>query len=365
MTKTDKLFLAALTCFAPFGPKRLGKIEGSLPSWQAAFEAGGRRLIEVGLEERIVDDFLSWRKDFDLERFQSTLNKEGIETLSLKEDAYPKRLAQTYDPPPLLFYRGSLKKEESLLAVVGSRKCTPYGEKIVATIIPPLVLAGLGISSGLALGIDTLAHAATLEAGGRTLAVLGCGIDRASIYPPQNRLLAEKVVEGGGCLLSEFPPLTAPLKQNFPRRNRIISGLSQGVLVVEAGEKSGSLITARFALEEGREVFASPGSVFSWQSQGPNKLIKEGAHPVTDSADILEALGLKNDHKEGDKAKTDWSGMSEKERIILVNLSSVPTDIDDLARRSRLDIKIINSTLTILEIKGLAKNIGGGNYILL
>jgi len=369
MSKTDKLFLAALTCFQPFGPKRLEKIGRSFTSWQKAFETNFQELAKTAIGEKVVDDFLKWRKDFDLEKFFSTLEKESIKTVTLEEDDYPKNLAQTYDPPPLIFYRGSMKDEESLLAVVGSRKCTPYGERIIKTIVPPLVMAGLKIVSGLALGIDTLAHSATIEAGGRTLAVLGCGIDRASIYPPQNRPLAKRIVESGGCLLSEFPPMTPPLRQNFPRRNRIISGLSKGVLVAEAGEKSGSLITSRYALEEGREVFAVPGNIFSWQSQGPNRLIKEGAKPVLEAGDILEDLGIIIEgaaaENTQDKRAKDWSGMSENERILMINLSSEPASIDELHRLSRLDMKIINSTLTILEIKGLAKNIGGGNYILL
>lgn len=322
-------------------------------------------MAKSGLGESLAADFVLWRKDFDMERFDDELERENISLTAMEDEDYPKLLKETFDPPPIIFHRGVIKKEESLLAVVGSRKCTPYGDRIIKEITPPLVKAGLGIASGLALGIDALAHAATLESGGRTVAVLGSGIDRHSIYPESNRPLAEKIVEGGGCLISEFPPGTEPLKQNFPRRNRIIAGMSKGVFVVEAAERSGSLITARYGLEEGREVLAAPGSIFSWQSQGPNKLIKEGAKTVLSAEDILESMGLETEEKKEKRSIPDWSGMSENERIILMNLTSDPTGINSLVDKSSLDIRIINSTLTILEIKKLVKNIGGGNYVLL
>jgi DNA processing protein len=249
--------------------------------------------------------------------------------------------------------------------VVGSRKCTPYGAKIIDQTIPPLIFAGVTIVSGLALGIDALAHIATLKSGGRTIGVLGCGLDERSFYPAQNRLLRRQIIEQGGLILSEYPPRTQPLKPNFPRRNRIIAGLSLGTFVVEAGIKSGSLITARFALEEGRDVYAAPGSVFSSESEGPNQLIKQGARPILGASDLLEGLGLEIEANEEEKPKRDWSGMSEEERSILLNLSSEPTNINDIKRGLQLDISVINSTLTILEIKGIVKTVGGGNYILL
>jgi DNA processing protein len=316
------------------------------------------------LESNIVSGLIEWRKNFQPENLKQQLEKEKINLTTIEDDLYPTALKNIYDPPPLLFYRGLMKKEEKLLAVVGSRKCTPYGEKIVKQLIPPLIKYKIGISSGLALGIDALAHSAALQDKGRTVAVLGSGIDYQSIYPIQNRRLAEDIISSGGCLISEFPPGTEPLKQNFPRRNRIIAGLSVAVFIAEAAEKSGSLITARYGLEEGREVLAAPGSIFSWQSQGPNKLIKEGARPILSTNDLLEALGLSGNEEET-KAAPDWSGMTENERIILLNLSSEASNIDDIGVNTQLDIRIINSTLTILEIKGLVKNSGGGNYILL
>lgn len=363
--ENGKLFLTALSCFPPLGPRRLTYLKEYFSSWQKAFEAPTEEFAKTGIGEKIAAEFGEWRKNFRLENLLNILEKEQVSVVSLEEENYPRLLSQTYDPPFILFYKGEMKKEEKALAVVGSRKCTPYGAKIVAEIIPKLVSGGLTIVSGLALGLDTLAHSQSLKNRGRTLAVLGSGLDCHSIYPAINRGLAREIVESGGCLISEFPPASIPLKQNFPRRNRVISGLSLGTFVVEAGEKSGSLITARYALEEGREVFASPGSVFSWQSEGPNKLIREGAKAVLTAQDILSELGLENGEIEEKKTPPDWSGMSEEERSILVNLSSEPTNINDLKRSSLLDIKIINSTLTILEIKGIVKNIGGGNYILL
>lgn len=363
--ENSKIFLTALSCFPPLGPKRLLCLKNYFSSWQEAFEAPTAQIAKAGVGEKISEEFGEWRKNFKLENLLTILEKEQINVVSLEEKNYPQPLSQTYDPPFILFYKGEMRNEEKALAVVGSRKCTPYGAKVVEKIIPALVKGGLTIASGLALGIDALAHSQTLANGGRTIAVLGSGIDNNSIYPAANRNLAWEIIKSGGCLLSEFPPLAAPLKQNFPRRNRIISGLSLGTFVVEAGEKSGSLITARYALEDGRGVFAAPGSIFSWQSEGPNKLIREGAKPVLGAQDILEDLGLETNEPNEKKTPPDWSGMSEEERSILVNLSSEPTNINDLKRIIQLDIKIINSTLTILEIKGIAKNIGGGNYILL
>ncbi len=365
MIKKEDFFLACLVSFPSLGPKRLAKIRPAFDSWQETFGASLGKLLNAGLEETVANNFILWRRSFSADAFATTLEKENISLVSLEDDEYPELLKNTFDPPPVIFYRGEMRPKETLLAIVGSRKCTPYGERIVKETVPKLVEAGVAIASGLALGIDAIAHAATLEAGGRTVAVLGSGIDKKSIYPEKNQDLAERIIDEGGCLMSEFPPEAEPLKGNFPRRNRIISGMSKGVFVVEAAERSGSLITARYALEEGRDVLASPGSVFSWQSQGPNKLIKQGAKVVITPSDALEAIGMEPTEKSEKRAKSDWSGMNENERIILMNLSSDPISINDLVIRSKLDIRIINSTLTILEIKKLAKNIGGGNYVLI
>jgi DNA processing protein len=360
----QKIFLAALVSFIFFGPKRIALLEGYFSSFEKAYFANESQLVKSGIGEKLAGDFCAWRKEFDFEKMKEILIKEKIELVAKSDENYPSLLLATYDPPPLLFCKGVLKKEELFLAVVGSRKSTVYGERIIKEFIPPLVGAGVGIASGLALGIDALAHAATLKSGGRTIAVLGSGVDKDSIYPRQNYRLSEEIIASGGAVISEFAPGGEPLKANFPRRNRIISGLSVGTLVVEAAEKSGSLITARYALDEGREVMAVPGGIFSWQSGGPNRLIKEGARVILSVTDIME--GLKIDACKVEKKKKDQEmlGLDENEKNILTNLSSEPVGIDDLSQKCQLDIKIINSTLTILEIKGLVKNSGGGTYVL-
>lgn len=364
MINNEKIFLAALVSFSFFGPKRVDLLKKHFDSFEKAYKASEKEFAGSGISAKIASDFCAWRKDFDVGKLENILLKEDIRLIEKSEDDYPVLLSKTYDPPPLLFCKGVLNKEELFLAVVGSRKCTPYGERIIKEFIPPLVAVKVGIASGLALGIDAVAHWGALKSGGRTVAVLGSGIDKDSIYPRQNCRLVEEIIASGGAVIAEFPPGSAPLKANFPRRNRIIAGLSLGTLVVEAAEKSGSLITARYALEEGREVMAVPGGIFSWQSGGPNRLIKDGARAVLSVSDIMEGLKLDCSSVETEKKRPDWSGLDKNEQVILSNLSQEPTGIDELTEKCQLDIKIINSTLTILEIKGLVKNSGGGTYVL-
>jgi len=248
------------------------------------------------------------------------------------------------------------------LAVVGSRKFSSYGKMAAEKIIGILSQNNLTITSGLALGIDAIAHLTALEAGGRTIAVLGSGLDKENIYPSANRYLADKIISSGGTIISEFPIGTPPLKHNFPQRNRLIAGISIGTLVIEADEKSGALITARYALEQNREVFAVPGSIFSNQSRGTNKLIKQGAIPITAAEDIIEALNLAQ--ATGPIDKKNIVPQTPEEEKIFLQLSHEPMHIDELMRLTKLDTSKINSTLTIMEMKGLVKNLGGMQYVI-
>ena len=247
--------------------------------------------------------------------------------------------------------------------MVGARKYTNYGERAIEKIVYNLVKNNLNIISGLALGIDALAHSACLNANGNTVAVLGTGIDKQSFYPFANRYLAEKIISTGGAIISEFPLGTEPLRYNFPQRNRVISGLSFGTLVVEAAEKSGALITARCACEQNREDFAVPGSIFSDMSAGSNELIKQGAKPVTKAEDILETLDLKNINNYIKNTKI--IAESEEEKIILKYLSLEAIHIDELIRLTKLNTSIISSTLVMMEMKGAIKNLGNMQYVLL
>jgi DNA processing protein len=365
MEGNDKDFLIAICYFRKFGPVSLKKIKNYFPSWQAAFNAVSEEIIHAGIEEKLVLEFVQARQGLNPEKIKNDLIQEGIKTVSIEEDEYPELLKEIFYPPFVLFYKGNFKINGSkILAVVGARKCTYYGQQAIEKLIPPLIKNKIVIASGLAIGIDSLAQIATVKNNGRTIAVLGTGIDKASLYPAQNFHLSEEIVAAGGAVVSEFPPGTPPLKQNFPQRNRIIAGLAQATLVIEANQKSGSLITSRFALEEGREVMAVPGNIFSPASEGPNNLIKSGAKPIFSADDILESFGVFVEKKDTENGK-DLSQFNIDERKILKHLSCEPTMLDELAGLTKLDMKIINSTLTILEIKKAVKNVGGGNYIII
>lgn len=231
------------------------------------------------------------RKNLEPESYAKSISESGIKWLTIFDENYPKLLAQIYDPPVVLYYKGEiLPQDGQAVAIVGTRKMTGYGKVVTEQFTRGLVSSGVTIVSGLARGVDTKAHTTSIEENGRTLAVLGGGVN--NIFPPENRSLAEKIASGFGAVISEFPPDSPSLPGNFPLRNRIISGLSLATLVVEAAEGSGSLITARLALEQGREVFAVPGPITSYLSKGPIDLIKMGARPVSDANEILEELGI-------------------------------------------------------------------------
>jgi len=291
MNNKDLKYLVALTHFPKFGPVRMEKIKRYFPLWENGFRAPARELTRAGIEENIAEEFAAARSGINPDAIMEKLQKENIKTAVIDGELYPEPLKEIYGPPVLIYYRGQLPEREAFnLAVVGSRNYSSYGRMAVERIVDDLAKNGLTIVSGLALGIDALAHNAALKAGGRTMAVLGSGLDKQSIYPSSNRYLADKIIGYGGAVISEFPVGSPPLKHHFPQRNRVISGLSLGTLIIEASEKSGSLITARFALEQNREVFAVPGSIYSPNSDGANGLIKQGARAVTGADDWQRTL---------------------------------------------------------------------------
>ncbi|HOZ56219.1 MAG: hypothetical protein BWY51_00917 [Parcubacteria group bacterium ADurb.Bin316] len=358
----DLKYLVALHNFPKFGPVRLKRIKNYFPNFETAWRTNTNELKQAGIEENIASEFTSYRVNVNPDDLMARLAKENIKVLILDDKNYPRLLSEIYDPPALLFYLGELKPDDNFtIAVVGARRYSHYGQQVTEKIVFDLAKNGITIVSGLALGIDALAHNATLNAGGRTIAVLGSGIDKYSVYPADNRYLADKIAASDGLILSEFPLGTAPLKFNFPQRNRIISGLSRGTLVVEASEKSGSLITASFALDQNREVFAVPGNIFSDNSSGTNNLIKKGAKAVTSAKEILETLDLANITSYiNNKAIIPES---DEENKILSFLSHEPIHVDELIRLSELGVSQINSTLIIMEMKGMIKNLGNQNYI--
>ncbi len=282
---------------------------------------------------------------------------EDIKIISIEEKNYPKLLKEIKDPPKVLYYRGKLEPNDNCFAIVGTRRCSSYGKEAALEIAGDLAEVGLTIVSGLAPGIDTFAHQSTIERKKRTIAVLGTGIDERSIYPQSNLNLARKIIETGGCLISEYPPGTPGSQFTFPQRNRIISGLSLGVLVVEAKEKSGALITANWAKKQGRKVFAVPGPIYSSNSKGCHYLIKNGAKLVENVNDILLELNLSLTTRPGGVA-----GETEEENLILNALKEDSLYIDKIIEKTKLSAASVASTIAILEIKGKVKNLGSNIY---
>lgn len=284
-----------------------------------------------------------------------------IRTLALDDPDAPPLLRHIASPPQMLFYRGSLDfPKERILAVVGTRRMTSIGRRVCELLIPPLAHAGYTIVSGLAYGVDTLAHRLTLEAGGITVGVMANGLDNESIYPQENRALIERMIEQGGCVFSEYPSGTTPRKEFFPQRNRIVAGMSHGVLVIEAPEKSGALITAFRALHENREVFAVPGPITHETFAGTNLLLKLGAHVVTHPRDVFNVFG-DADGKEQEHPQI--LQLTDTERAILACVHDEERHLDEVAEQTNLDIRVVHSTLGMLELKGLIHATGNGCYI--
>lgn len=286
---------------------------------------------------------------------------EEIRKINIKDKEYPAILKKIAEAPEALFVRGEIFAKEKCFAIVGTRRCTAYGREIAKEIAQDLAQAGLTIVSGFAAGIDTAAHWGAVEISKRTIAVLGTGLDEKSIYPRANLKLGQKILKTEGALISEYPPGTSGSKFTFPQRNRIISGLSLGVLVVEAPGKSGALITANWAKQQERKIFAVPGSVHSINSKGPHLLIKQGAKLVETANDILAELKLPKTAKK--RGQTPLSE-NEEEKLILKVLKEGALPIDKIIEKSGLNPGLAISTLTIMESKAIVKNLGGNTYIL-
>jgi DNA processing protein len=354
-----KAFWVGLSLVPGIGPAKFRRLVESLGNPEAAWKARPALLAEAGLDRRAIESLVAARARVELEREMEKLQRLKVGILTLEDPDYPRQLRNIADPPPILYLRGELLPQDELaVALVGTRMPTVYGKQAAELFARGLAENGVTVVSGLAKGIDTHAHRAALEGCGRTVAVLGSGLD--IIYPSENRRLAAEIVERGA-LVSEFPLGTQPDGVNFPRRNRIISGLSLACLVVEAGETSGALITAEFALEQGRDVFAVPGNIFSPASRGPNRLISEGAKPACELRDLLEELKLETavEQREARGAIPE----SETEVAVLRCLGHEPLHIDEIRRAVCLPMAVVSSTLTLLELKGLARQAGGMNYV--
>ena len=342
------------------GPAKVRALIDHFGDLEAAWRADAGALAQAGIDRRAIQNLIKTRAELDLDAEMAKLVRHQIAVLTWEDAAYPPLLRQIDYPPPVLYVRGSLlPADEWAVAIVGTRRATTYGKQITRALSGDLVRNGITIVSGLARGIDAVAHQAALDAGGRTIGVMACGLDR--VYPSENRGLAGKIIENGA-LVGDYPVGTPPDARNFPPRNRIISGLSLGVIVTEAGVKSGALITVNFAIDQGREVLAVPGNIVSQSSAGCNRLIHDGAKMVLGVEDILEELNLTmiSQHVEARAAlPTD-----ETEARLLDLVSDAPTHVDQICQQSHLPIQQVSSTLAMMELKGMIRQVGGMNYVL-
>jgi DNA processing protein len=330
---------------------------GSLElAWQAPVDV----LRSAGLSEKIITNLIKIRSEIDIDKILEKIDGLGIQVITRLDENYPRLLKEIDQPPPVLYIKGSFTlKDDWAVAIVGTRRVTSYGRQVASEVANQLARQGVTIVSGLARGVDSIAHDAAIRAGGRTIAVLGCGVDR--VYPPEHRSLAEKVISQGA-LISDYPPGTPPDSANFPPRNRIISGLSRATIVVEAGETSGALITATFSIEQGRDVFAVPGGIYSVQSKGTNFLIQQGARPLLNIGEIFEALNFERIGEQ--RAARSYLPESETEAHLLKILGREPIYIDEIKSQTGLPIDIVSATLAMMELKGIVRHVGCMNYVL-
>jgi DNA processing protein len=289
---------------------------------------------------------------------------DTIKTVTRRDPRYPEALRRLYRPPAELYVCGNVEllAHENLLAVVGSRKASAYGQQAIKKLLTPIVRAGIPLVSGLAFGIDSIVHRLCLENDGPTIAVLGSGLDDASLYPHQHLKLARQIAAAGGAVVTEYAPGTPALPGQFPVRNRIIAALAQATLVVQAARRSGSLITARLALEQGKDVLAIPGNITDPLAAGTNELIQQGAGPALTAQDILDCLGVTTDFP-AEQTKTKELKLSETQQLIIACLSAQPQHVEELAEQTSLPLPAVSATLMELEMLEVAQNVGGLRYV--
>lgn len=360
-TGTDELrYWVAFSRIPRIGAVRAATLESYFGSLADAWQAGPSELRASGLDRSSVESIVAERASISPDDEMEKLQKAGVKAYSWREEAYPARLKEVDDHPPVLYVRGDLLPEDEwAVAIVGTRKATPYGRQTAEEFATDFARQRITVVSGLARGIDAVAHRASMNAGGRTIAVLACGLD--IVYPPEHAKLAVEITQHGA-LVSDYPLGTQPRSEFFPRRNRILSALSLGVLVIEGGVDSGALITARNAIDQNREVFAVPGSIYSAGSIGTNKLIREGeARLVTKAEDILEELNLTVTSQQLELPQITVSDPTEA--AVLKVLSSQPTHIDEVQRASGLPISAVSSALALLELKGTVRQVGAMSFV--
>jgi len=351
MEENQKKFLNVLNLAFSSNLEAVIKILSFAPQPEEALKLGENALKKLGLKQKTILNFFKKRNEINIEKEWQNLQKKNIKLIAKDEQEYPCLLKEIAKPPEALYVKGALLQNASYLACVGSRFPSDYGKMVTPDLTGDLANAGFTIVSGMAKGIDTLSHKAALKRGKTTVAITGTGLD--IIFPPENKNLAREI-EKNGVLISEFPLQTPPLAYNFPARNRIIAGMSLGTLVIEAKKKSGALITANIAVEEGREVFAVPGPILSKTSEGPNNLLKQGAHVITEANDILSIFDL----EKAIQAEKEIKGDTEEENLIIKSLKNEPMSIDEIAKKTKIEISKINSSLILMEINGKLKKIG-------
>jgi len=368
---TSREAYIALNMVDGVGPIRVRALLERFGEPQAILSASRGELMRVdGVGEEVARCITSWRESIDLDAELARIEKSGVRVVMRDDAEYPKNLREIYDPPLVLYVKGALRENERMaIAIVGSRRTTLYGQEMSRKLAYQLARLGVTVVSGLARGIDTAAHKGALQAKGRTVAVIGCGID--VVYPPENKKLADEIVEKGGAVVTEFPFGVKPDRQNFPMRNRIISGWSLGVVVVEANLKSGALITAAQAAEQGRQVFAVPGRADSILSRGTNRLIKDGAKLTEDVEDVLTEFEYLLPRKpESAEAAEPRNGgteaalkLSETEAKVMALIGQEEIAIDEIIRGSGLTSAAVSATLLGLEMKRIVRQLPGKLYV--
>lgn len=360
MDRQELQYWVAFGRVPQIGRARIALIESHFSSLESAWKAGAAELQAAGISGSALSALLAARDGIQPEAELEKMEAIGIQALTWHDEAYPPGLKEIFDRPPLLYVRGKLTPADAWsVAVVGTRRATAYGRQAAEELSEALARNKITVVSGLARGIDSIAHKSALKTGGRTVAALACGLDM--VYPPENLRLAKEIAESGA-LVSDYPVGTQPRSEFFPRRNRIMVGLSLGVLVVEADLKSGALITARQALDENREVFAVPGSVYAPTCRGTNWLLQAGqAKLVTRIEDVLEELNLTMASHQMEAKEV--LPADDTEASVLRVLSQEPKHIDDVLRGSGLEIATVSSALAMLELKGMARQVGNMNYV--
>lgn len=359
----ERLYWLGFSLVKGFGATRVRQLLEHFGSLEAAWSAGAAEMRTAGVDRRAWESLRESRGKIRLDTELSRLDKLGIALLTWADPEYPpllRALRPIDEAPPVLYVRGSLTaRDEWAVTVVGTRSISPYGRQATFQIVSELASQGATVVSGLARGVDSEAHQAALDAGGRTLAVLPCGLE--SIYPPEHRKLAGRIMQQGA-LISPFPLGATPDAHKFPPRNRVMAGLARGVLVIEAGDKSGALLTAGYALEYGREVFAVPGNITARASSGVNRLIQDGASPVLSARDVIETLDL-GPIREYVQARQILAQGSSEEEALLQHLSADPQHVDELVRATTLPVAQVTSLLLMMQLKGMVREVGPMTFV--